>query len=126
MKYHPILNSNSGISAAAFDAETNEIFLRFPNATYGYRPDNAEQHFENLVNVKRYAESLNEEEKAEIQQNVNYTLGSEGSYCLKNFVGPRKEPFPFLKLTPEDAVKVWAGMSGVSISTEPCGEAETL
>lgn len=106
MKYHPILNSNSGISRAAFDGDKT-IYLQFPNATYEYVRGNADALWSNLVNVKALAASLTDEEKAEMQPRLTHTIGSEGSYCLKLLVGPRKEPYPNRRLSAEEASLVW-------------------
>ena len=112
LRYHALVNSSSKITRAALDAEKELIYLEFPNATYSYhRPEGmAEGLFEVLCSVKPYAASLTERGIIEFQPLFDYKIGSEGSYALKRIVGPRKQPFPFTKLTPEESAEVWAGM----------------
>jgi hypothetical protein len=111
LRYHTLINSSSKITRAALDAEKELLFLEFPNATYSYhRPGIAEAVFNGLTMVKDYASTLTEQEIIERQESMPYKIGSEGSYALKHIVGLRKDPFPFVKLTPEEAAEVWAGM----------------
>ena len=111
LRYHTLVNSSIKITRAALDAEKELLFLEFPNATYSYhRPEEAEAIFNNLTGTKAHAESLTEKEIAILTESLGYKIGSEGSYALKQIVGPRKQPFPFTKLTPEESVEVWAGM----------------
>ena len=120
MLYHPILNSSSGITRAAFDGDST-VYLEFAgktaNNTYAYEREIAESIFASLVNCKPYAASLTDEEKVELQRTLGWTIGSEGSYCLRVLVGPRKEPFANRKLTPEEAEAVWADMP--EVESEP-------
>ena len=113
MQYHEIKNSNSGILAAAFNGDRT-LFLMFKNASYAYERENAEDLWTELVNVKPLAASLTDEEKVELQLRTPYTLGSEGSWCLKQLVGPRAAPYPNRKLTPE-AEAVWEGLEDEAI-----------
>ena len=110
MKYHRVINSSSGITRAAIDPESSTLYLQFPNASYSYTRPDAELVFASLVNVKPHAKSLTEEDRAELQRTLEWTIGSEGSYLLRVAVGTRKSPFPNTKLDPDTAKAIWREM----------------
>ena len=117
--YHRLIGSSSNIVRVAHDG-AHKLFIEFAATksrgpkTYEYHRDGstehglAHDHWTNLKNVKPYAASLTEEEKAKLQAESKHTLGSEGSYLLKNVVGPYSAPFPNRPMDDDEAAKVWA------------------
>jgi hypothetical protein len=123
-RYHTLENSSSRITRAALDADTETIYLEFPNASYSYhRPGEAIDIFDNLCGVKDHAkfiedQGLTADELEAHKMALGYKIGSEGSYCLAKIVGPRTAYFPNVKLSPEEASEVFPVVFQAGV--EPC------
>ena len=108
---HKLENSSSRILRAAVDKDKETIYLEFPNGTYAYHRESgdAADLFESLRSVKAQREAIGDdiETLGRLQADCPYTIGSEGSFCLKLIVGPRNALNPFVKLSPEEAAEIF-------------------